>query len=580
MTRRARSASTAPVIPAVALDQPLCIVGTVGSGKTYAAKSSVELLLAEGRRVVIVDPTGVWWGLRTRADGAAGYPVVIFGGEHADVPVSPDAGDALGRLVAEDRVAQAIVDVSEMSGGERTRFLTAFLERLYAGRRVPRHLVLDEADEMAPQDPLPETRRLQGIVDRIVRRGRVRGFRPMMITQRPAVLHKNVLSQIATLVALRLTSPQDRKAVEGWVRGSADLDQAREVLASLPGLEVGEGWVWAPREGVLERVRFPRILTLDTSATPDLDAAPLPAGTMADVDVAAFRDLLAGAGQEEAAASTGPTASTPRPNMIAIEDAYARGLEEGLRRGGAFADTVLVEIGVALTGMAEVVERQGEFARSGRWALPGALPGSLPGFQYAPAPPGARAERDAAPAAEAKAAPRRRARPLPARQPIGVADRLLAALAELASLGVFDAPRSLLAAMVGYGNAQTKSFVAALAFCRSEGSIDFPDAGRVALTAAGRSLVTEPDAPLTGEAMRARIAAILGRPSDEVLAVLVRNHPDDVARQLLASLSGYGNAQTKSFVRALSQLVDMGFITYPRPGHVRAADVLFPERRS
>ncbi len=290
---RTLSAITPHPIPNAALDQPLCIVGTVGSGKTYAAKSAVERLLDEGRRVIIVDPTGVWHGLRTMADGTPGFPVVIFGGEQADVPVSPDAGAVLGELLAGDQVTQAIVDVSDMTGGERTRFLTAMLERLYVGARVPRHLVLDEADEMASQTPLPEQLRLLGIVDKIVRRGRVRGFRPMMITQRPAVLHKNVLSQIATLVAMRLTSPQDRKAVEGWVRGSADLEEAKAVLASLPKLAVGEGWVWAPREGVLERTRFPAIATLDTSATPDNDAGPSRPRAMAPVDVAALREALA-----------------------------------------------------------------------------------------------------------------------------------------------------------------------------------------------------------------------------------------------------------------------------------------------
>ena len=353
-------------IPDAALDQPLCIVGTVGSGKTYAAKSAVEWLLREGRRVVIVDPTGVWHGLRTMADGSAGFPVVIFGGEQADVPVAPDAGAMLGALLADDRVTQAIVDVSDMTGGERTRFLTAMLERLYVGARVPRHLILDEADEMASQNPLAEQLRLLGIVDKIVRRGRVRGFRPMMITQRPAVLHKNVLSQIATLVAMRLTSPQDRKAIEGWVRGSGDLDEAKKVLSSLPGLDVGEGWVWAPREGVLERTRFPAIATLDTSATPETGAAPERPRAMAAVDVGALRDAMSmsAASNEGAKINTGgPTPSKTRTagkkssreavgreisdstggagetvdraaEITAAEArAFAQGKEEGLRQG-------------------------------------------------------------------------------------------------------------------------------------------------------------------------------------------------------------------------------------------------------
>lgn len=50
-------------------------------------------------RIAIVDPLGVWWGLRASADGGAeGYPVVVFGGHHADVPVSAEMGGALGRL--------------------------------------------------------------------------------------------------------------------------------------------------------------------------------------------------------------------------------------------------------------------------------------------------------------------------------------------------------------------------------------------------------------------------------------------------------------------------------------------------
>src|ERR1700720_4177473 len=60
--------------PFEALDDRIAIVGTAGSGKTYAAKGFVERLLDSGARVAIVDPLGVWWGLRASADGGeAGY---------------------------------------------------------------------------------------------------------------------------------------------------------------------------------------------------------------------------------------------------------------------------------------------------------------------------------------------------------------------------------------------------------------------------------------------------------------------------------------------------------------------------
>src|SRR5438445_13795544 len=87
------------VLPADALDDRIAIVGTAGSGKTYAAKGFVERLLDSGAHVAIVDPL-VWWGLRASVDGSApGYPVIVFGGRHADVPISAKMGAALGHIV-------------------------------------------------------------------------------------------------------------------------------------------------------------------------------------------------------------------------------------------------------------------------------------------------------------------------------------------------------------------------------------------------------------------------------------------------------------------------------------------------
>ena len=45
-------------------------------------------------------------------------------------------------------------------------------------------------------------------------------------------------------------------------------DNAAEVFKSLPGLEVGEGWVWTPQSSRLARERFPVITTFDSSSTP------------------------------------------------------------------------------------------------------------------------------------------------------------------------------------------------------------------------------------------------------------------------------------------------------------------------
>jgi hypothetical protein len=105
--------------------------GTAGSGKTYAAKGFVDRLLDISARVAIVDPLGVWWGLRASADGsAAGYPVAMFGGKHADVPITAETGPALGRMIAGEALA-CVVDLSELgSNAARRRFMAAFSEAL------------------------------------------------------------------------------------------------------------------------------------------------------------------------------------------------------------------------------------------------------------------------------------------------------------------------------------------------------------------------------------------------------------------------------------------------------------------
>jgi len=283
------------VLPLSALDERVAIVGTSGSGKTYAAKGLVERLMDRGARVCIVDPLGVWWGLRAGADGAAasGYPVVVFGGRHADVALDEGMGAALGHLVGTHPLA-CVVDVSELGSSAACRaFMTAFAEALYEANTEPLHLVLDEADLWAPQRAQPGGQALLGRIEEIVRRGRVRGFVPWLITQRPAVLHKDVLSQADILVSMKLTASQDRDAVGGWIEGQADRAEGKRILAALPRLGQGEGYLWAPSDGVLARVAFPRIHSFDSSRTPQRDARVVAPRTLAAVDLSAITAALA-----------------------------------------------------------------------------------------------------------------------------------------------------------------------------------------------------------------------------------------------------------------------------------------------
>jgi len=278
-------------------------------GKTYAAKGLVERLLDVGGRVCILDPLGVWWGLRAGPEGGLSrspWPVVVFGGAHADVALHERMGAALGHVVGTHALA-CVVDVSDLgSAAARRGFVTEFADALYQANTAPLHLVLDEADLWAPQRAQPDGQDLLGRVEEIVRRGRVRGFVPWLITQRPAVLHKDVLSQADILLSMKLTSSQDREAVGRWIEGQADRAEGRRILAALPRLGRGEGWVWSPSDGVLERVAFPCIRTFDSSQTPSRPERTTASGPLAAVDLGAITAALTQLGASTAEEHTGP----------------------------------------------------------------------------------------------------------------------------------------------------------------------------------------------------------------------------------------------------------------------------------
>ena len=356
-------AGAPPALPAAALDDRIAIVGTGGSGKTYAAKGFVERLLQSGARVAIIDPLGVWWGLRASADGSApGYPVVVFGGKHADVPITADMGTALGRLIAAEALA-CVVDLSELvSNAARRRFMAAFSEAVYEANKEPLHLVLDEADLWAPQRPIKGWEGLLGHIEEIVRRGRVRGFIPWLITQRPAVVHKDVLSEADILIAMTLTSSQDRDAIGAWIEGQADRQEGKRILADLPRLQIGEGYLWAPRRGLLNRVKFPAIRTFDSSRTPKRGERLATPRTLAEVDLLKIVAALAAADTKDPAKPKSPPGSAEqrhRQEQFEQELAAAKARIAVLEEQNRELNSRLAGIAALAEGSACAPERRG-----------------------------------------------------------------------------------------------------------------------------------------------------------------------------------------------------------------------------
>lgn len=276
-------------LPLDLVTRKTAILAKSGAGKSNTAKVIVEGVLDAGAQVVIIDPVGHWWGLRSL------FPIPVLGGMNGDIPLDPLAGKLIADVAAESGQS-LILDVSLMdSDGEMQRFAYEFAERFYKQKQLHPTavlVVLEEADEFAPQDTRgANVPRMVGAWARIAKRGRGRGIGLLSVTLRSASLSKNVLNQSDGIVAMRTTAPLDIKAVQEWVQATRAVG-ADEVIPSLPSLETGEAWFWIPEYGVLERVKVSKARSLDTSATPEVGAKPAEAKKLKPIDLAALGERM------------------------------------------------------------------------------------------------------------------------------------------------------------------------------------------------------------------------------------------------------------------------------------------------
>lgn len=554
------------------------LLGKKGSGKTTTARVMAEEMFAALVPVVVLDPMGHWWGLRSSADGKrAGLPFVIFGGKHGDVPLEPTAGAVMADLAADEQLSM-ILDLSEFgTHADERRFATAFLDRLYRRNRDLMHLFVDEADIFAPQQPQAGDRALLGTMQNIVRRGRGRGIGTTLITQRPAVLNKDVLTQVDALVTLRLTSPQDRAAIHEWVKYHGEPGEQERVSRTLDGLKTGEAWWWVPEHKVLERVqgRLPR--TFDSSPTPRRGQRSREPKTFADVDLAALTGRVA---------ETIERAKADDPRALRKELAALRRQLAATERNPTAAEPVVREVEVPVEvpvvkkadlnraeKTVERLERATTQAADAARVLAEAI-GRAGGPPPATPPPA----RTPHPPARPVASPREAPVPPPARSAtvngevtlkLG-ARRMLAALAQLH-------PEPLTRVQVGtLADITPKSgtfsdYLSALK--RAELIIE--EHGRIALTPGGQEQTVDTlgsGAPTPTE-LQAMWGAKLKAGARRMLDALMEAHPDGLTRHALAERSEI-TAGSGTFSDYLSML-RRTTLAHESGGYVYAGDALF-----
>jgi hypothetical protein len=252
------------------------ILARKGRGKTYLAMVLAEELLKSEYEIpfVVVDPTGCWYGLLSDVLGEPSENrIALLGGERGHYPLPATAGRLAARTVIACRPLPVILDLSLMEISEQHGFVADFGEELYHRNLLAVHLFFDEADIFAPQK-LDKASRQHGrclaAMDTLIRRGRFRGIGDTLVSQRPAVVNKNLLSQVGAMFFLQLGAPQDLSAVGDWLHTNIRREVRDACLEELPVL--GKGVSYYLRGGdrpMFRKFKVRSKTTFDSSHTPE-----------------------------------------------------------------------------------------------------------------------------------------------------------------------------------------------------------------------------------------------------------------------------------------------------------------------
>jgi len=596
------------------------LLGQPDAGKTNGLTVIAEGLLKIGIPLTGLDWKGDLWGWRSGADGeaAGGFPVVIFGGDHADVDIEESDGREIGHLVADDDLP-SIIDLSAfVTDTARRRFATAFLKAFLQAKRTNRAihpLLFDEYQEFAPERPYGEGVELLAATQQVVGLGRKRGIGVLGTSLRAAQLNKSVLELTDLYLFMQVAGKNDLASIVDTVRPRASAEELEALRRGIPRLGKGEVYAYSPAWlRILEKRRFRLRETFDSSRTPEIGDADVP-------EPKAFAEINAPALAARIVATREARAADD-PDKLRAEIAKLRAqLAERLEASEPIIETVTVEKPVLseadLAVMRDVVARADAIVESQRIleASVESVRNSVDRLRETVAPvasalglqrtfdalmvgvrSGPAAEAVVEPAvttAAANAQPARKRRqsavlaaasavassPVSATAPPnGLGGGHMRVLEALALRHPAVSTRVQTAVLAGY-SPSGGGFANYLGALRSKGLIDYPSSGTVALTAEGAKLMksTIGRAPMSSPEL---LAMWLGRVGSaaRVLDVVAGAYPSAIPREEVAKRVGM-SVGGGGFANYLGRLRSLGLIEYVASGVVKASDELFAVNR-
>lgn len=255
------------------------VTGKSGSGKSNTASVIAEELLEHGLPLLIVDTDGEYYGLQER------YQILHAAvNESGDIEVGPDDAERLAGLALDGNVP-IVLDISGYmdinDGLDLVDRVLREIFRMEDARRKPFLIIIEELHEYLPERG--SHGQLGELLIQIAKRGRKRGLGLCGISQRPAAVSKDFITQCDWLVWHRLTWENDIRVVRKLL--------GNEAADEIQRLEDGEAYLMTDWNDEIQRISFKRKRTLDAGATPDIaNAAGGPEANL-DADVLEALDI-------------------------------------------------------------------------------------------------------------------------------------------------------------------------------------------------------------------------------------------------------------------------------------------------
>ena len=262
------------------------LTGMTGSGKSWTAGLLMEEINRVGLQFVCFDVLGAHDGLATLPNVEA---------------LSPKNGETINMRGLVERLGKEptsfVIDISGLPLDKQQVLISDYCEALISAQLNKGIMsVFEECQDFVPQTGKPISS--EGII-RLCKLGRQYGYGVCLISQRPASVSKDALSQCSVYMIHNLVNHRDLKAVEDQMGFGADRTQVKKLSSGIASATQGEVVCYSPSyfrdEGFFRasKIREDRKVThsgsnieikpatfsssnTDFSNNPSMDLSPLP----------------------------------------------------------------------------------------------------------------------------------------------------------------------------------------------------------------------------------------------------------------------------------------------------------------